>query len=580
MSGQERSGVTQGAEHHGMSGSVRENHWYKQAIIYALDVETFQDSDGDGVGDFAGLRDRLDYLVDLGVTCLWLTPFYRSPNRDNGYDVTDHLAVDPRLGTLDDFFSFRKEATTRGIRIIIDLVANHTSDEHPWFQSARADPASPFRNFYVWSDDPHPTDETVTTSDGEESVWARDPVAEAWYRHQFYAFQPDLATGNPAVQAALCDIEKVWLERGVDGVRIDAARHLGRRPEDPSDPGDPHAPLRALRACAATIRPDAALLAEADAPPDKLASFIGDGDEVHLLQNFLLDNYLFLALARERAEPLARGLGLMPPLPPAGQWANYLRNFDELDLEQLTDDERQEVLRAFAPDPEMRLYKYGLRRRLAPMLDGDPRRIRLALSLLLSLPGTPLLLYCDELGMGEDLSRPERQALRAPMPWSNGRNGGFSTARADRLVAAPLTDDGFGHRRVNVATQHADPGSLLNWVRRAVSVKKACPEIGSGTCRVLETDQPAVLAHGCDWAGGHFVAVHNLAHAPCSVRINTGDLASTGWVDLLGDDESEPGGGPSRIKIGPYGFRWFRLVGAAPEKQVPGIASAETLTRG
>ncbi|HKG27103.1 MAG TPA: alpha-amylase family glycosyl hydrolase, partial [Thermomicrobiales bacterium] len=364
--------------------------WFTNTVIYALDVETFSDSDGDGIGDFRGLRDKLDYVSDLGVGCLWLTPFYESPNRDNGYDVTDHCAVDPRLGTLADFDTICREVHDRGLRVVVDLVVNHTSDQHPWFRESRTDPASPLRTFYRWSAVPVPPAEASVFRDpANTSVWTFDDVPERFYRHQFYEFQPDLATGDPAVQRAIRETMAFWLDRGVDGFRVDAARHLGGRTDGTHyEETSPHDVLKVMRRFGDARRPGSMLMGESDAEPDHLIDFFGNGDELQLIQNFLLDNFLMLALAREESEPVARVLAALPEPPGTApcQWANFLRNFDELDLERLSDEEREEVYAAFAPDPAMRIYGRGIRRRLAPMLGGDQRRIALAFSLLMTLP--------------------------------------------------------------------------------------------------------------------------------------------------------------------------------------------------
>ena len=386
-----------------MANVERGELWFKDAVVYALDVGTVLDGDGDGVGDFGGLTSRLDYLVDIGVNCLWLLPFYPSPNRDNGYDVTDYYRVNPRHGTLGDFVEFVRAAKARGLRLIVDLVVNHTSDQHPWFQAARADPESPYRDYYVWTKVPPPTEEKTVFPTVEPSPWAYDEVAKAHYWHHFYWHQPDLKVANPAVQVEIRKIIEFWLALGVDGFRVDAAPYMVQ-PKGPT-PGAGHDLFRELRTYLSEQRRDAVFVAEADSAPAELAEFFGgDGrcDEMHLLFNFMLNKYLWLALARGQAEPLNRGLGLLPEVPSGGQWANFVRNLDELDLERLTEEERQEVYRAFGPEERMRVYGRGIRRRAAPML-GDARRLRLAYSLALTLPGTPVIPYGDEIGMGDDL---------------------------------------------------------------------------------------------------------------------------------------------------------------------------------
>jgi maltose alpha-D-glucosyltransferase/alpha-amylase len=537
-------------------------HWYKDAIVYAVDVDRFYDGNEDGIGDFAGLTARLDYLVELGVTCLWLLPFYPTPNRDNGYDIADYDGVDPRLGTLDDFKVFREAAADRGLRLILDLVVHHTSDQHPWFQAARADPSSPYRDYYVWCDQPPARTAAKLIFPGvEESVWTFDQAAGAYYLHQFYAFEPDLNVECPEVQEEVRRIVVRWREFGADGFRVDAASHLlGTHALQPRPTTQPHRFLRRLRAMLDEHRPGGALIGEADVEPAKLTSYFGnDGGELHLLFNFLLDNYLFLAFARGEAEPIARGLALLPEAPEAAQWANFLRNLDELDLERLSEDERDEVYRAFAPEERMRSYGKGIRRRLAPMLGGDPRRLRLAYSLLLTLPGTPVIPYGDEIGMGDDLSQPERESVRPAMQWSREPNGGFSAAPPDS-VAIPVVSRGeFGFERVNVADQRRDPDSLQNWMRRAIAVRNQHPAFGRGSCRVLATSERSVLAYRRAWAGREAIALHNLSERPCRVRFELEPAASaTPMSEIFGDrsngplDCSEQG-----VELDAYGYRWL-----------------------
>lgn len=535
--------------------------WWKNAVIYAIDVETFLDANGDGSGDLKGLISRLDYLADLGVTCLWLLPFYPSPFRDNGYDVSDHYGVEPRLGTPGEFVEFLREARERGLRVMIDLVANHTSDEHPWFRAARADRDSIYRDYYIWSDQPaDPGKQPVVFSEEGASVWEYDETAEAYYYHTFYPFQPDLNFANPDLRAEVHEIMGFWLQLGVSGFRIDAAPHLiaekGR-----TEPEDPHKILRDLRRFASTRRGDAALLAETDLEPDELEKYFGDGDgdEMHLLFNFLLTNYLFLALAREDAGPLQWVLRLLPKRPETCQWATFLRNLDELDLERLTEAERQEVYEAFAPEEEMRVYGRGIRRRLAPILGGDRRRQELAFSLLFTLPGSPVLVYGDEIGMGEDLSLAERNAVRTPMQWSDTPNAGFSAAPTEKLVRPVVSAGSFAYEKVNVKAQERDPGSLLNWLKEVIRVRKMNPTFGWGDYSVMETGNAAVLAHRCDWEDTTVIAVHNLSTRPARVALDTGGDADE-LFELLGDRagavfETDDG----RFEIEEYGYRWLRL---------------------
>ena len=533
--------------------------WYKHAVVYSLDVETFQDSDGDGIGDFAGLTARLDYLNNLGVTCLWLLPFYPSPNRDNGYDVTDYYGVDPRLGTLGDFVDFMRAARERGIRVLIDLVVNHTSDQHPWFQAARADPRSKYRDYYVWAEErPANWREGVVFPGVQEGVWSYDERAGLWYMHRFYEHQPDLNLANPAVRDEIRKIVAFWLELGVSGFRVDAAPFLIEFAPD-AEAG--YALLRNLRAAASWRRGDAVLLAEANVEAEQIPHYFGDeGDVFHLLFGFLANQHLFLALARGAAAPLADTLRALPPAPPTGQWANFLRNHDELDLGRLTDAERDEAFRAFAPEERMRLYGRGVRRRLAPMLGNDRRRLELAYSVMLALPGTPVLRYGDEIGMGDDLTLRERESVRTPMQWSDAANAGFSTAPADRLVRPVIRGGEYGCERVNAERAQRDPGSLLAWTQRAVRARRECVEIGAGRWEVLDAGDPAVLALRYDWPGRALVVAHNLSDRPVTAALALGDDDRARPVDVHANREYPaiaPGAAP--IELDAWGYRWIRL---------------------
>jgi maltose alpha-D-glucosyltransferase/alpha-amylase len=534
--------------------------WYKDAVFYGIDVALFQDSDGDGVGDFAGVGQRLDYLADLGVTCLWLLPFFPTANRDNGYDVTNYYDVDPRLGTLQDFIRLVHQAGERGLRIMIDLVMDHTSDQHPWFQAARHDRRSRYRRYYEWSDAPPPMDPRhATIFPGEEtSVWTYDDVAGQYYYHRFYHFEPDLDAGCPEVRDEIKRVIDFWLSFGIAGFRVDAVSHMIESPDRPSLRHGAHEIIRDLRAYTSARRADAALLGEADVEPGDLRQFFGDEDELHMLYNFLLANYLFLAFAQGQADPITQALRLLPSAPATGQWVNFLRNFDELDLERLTDADRDTVFRAFAPDPGMRIFGRGIRRRVAPML-ADRRRIDMAYSLLFSLPGAPLFMFGDEIGMGEDLSLPGRDAVRTVMQWSPEAQAGFSSAPPDALAGRLLSTGGMGYRAVNVADQARDPGSLLNHMKRLIRARRRCPEWGSGSCQVLDMEEPSVSAHRTTWDGTTLLALHNLADKACSVRLHTASPQAkyTPLLDSRTDGTSDP---LPRIDLEPYGYRWYRLT--------------------
>lgn len=542
-----------------MTGGSQEP-WYKNAIFYGIDVATFRDSNGDGIGDFAGLGDRLDYLTELGVTCLWLLPFFPTPNRDNGYDVSNYYGIDARLGTFDDFLGVVHRAGERGIRVVIDLVMDHTSDQHPWFQAARRDRQSRYRCYYEWSDAPPPTEPgRINIFPGEESsVWTYDDIAGQYYFHRFYRFEPDLNVMNQDVRDEIKHVMDFWLSFGISGFRVDAVSHMIESPHHAAEAWlahDPHQVIRELRAYSSSRRPDAVLLGEADVEPEDLRRFFGDGDELHMLYNFVLNNYLFLALAQGRTAPIERVFRLLPPLSETTQWVNFLRNFDELDLERLTEDERQTVYDAFAPDPGMRIFGRGIRRRLAPMLRDD-RRIRMAYSLLFSLPGAPLFMYGDEIGMGDELELPGRDAVRTPMQWSQATNAGFSSACGNNLAAPVISTGLFGYHRVNVEDQARDPESLLSWMKHLLRLRRQCPEWGCGTCSLLESGEPGVLVHRSQWRGRTLLALHNLMDKACAVRLPP-DLENEYMVLLSSrGDETRP----AVAEMDPYGYRWYRLV--------------------
>ncbi|HKI00832.1 MAG TPA: alpha-amylase family protein [Thermoanaerobaculia bacterium] len=546
--------------------------WYKDAVIYSLDVDAFQDSNGDGIGDFRGLTHRLDYLSSLGVTCLWLLPFYPTPDRDNGYDVKDYFGVDPRLGTLGDFVEFMRLARDRGIRVIADLVVNHTSDQHPWFQSARQSKDSAYRDWYVWSDTlPANAHEGMVFPGYQDSIWAWDDVAGAYYLHRFYVHQPDLNISNPAVREEICRIMGFWLELGVSGFRLDAAPFLIglKKAGEPGD--DQYAYLREFRDFLSWRRGDAILLAEANVSRDKVSQYFGDGAKIHMLFSFLVNQYYFLAMARQEAAPLIQGLQLPPVPPETGQWANFVRNHDELDLGRLTEEDRQLVFSKFAPDPGMQLYGRGIRRRLPPMLGNERCRLELAYSLMLSLPGTPVLRYGEEIAMGDDLSQPERESVRTAMQWADEPNGGFSTAPPGTLLRPVISEGEYGYERVNVNAQQRDSGSLLHWMVRLIRVRKQCPEVGWGAWEILETGDPAVFALQYRFRGATVITVHNLAARPASVRLGNGEKSPDGsggpWVELLGDQPYALVDGDKAMELEPYGYRWFRVGGSPGSTQ-------------
>jgi maltose alpha-D-glucosyltransferase/alpha-amylase len=550
-----------------MSDKATFDLWWNNAIVYCIDVELFADSDGDGVGDFPGLTDRVDYLAGLGVTCIWLMPFYPTPNKDNGYDISDFYGVDPRLGTLGDLVDFLRAARERGIRVIADLVVNHTSDQHPWFQSARADERSRWRDFYVWADEQPEGPPGVVFPDAEDSNWDFDKVAGKWFLHRFYSHMPDLNIANPRVGDEINKVVGYWLELGVSGFRVDAAPFVIELAGTDAERGqDPHGFLRDLRAFLNRRRGDAILLAEANLPAEDQRRFFGDegGDEMHMLFNFILNQRVFLALVRQDPAPIVEALRELPPLPATNQWANFVKNHDELTLDKLTDAEREELFAALAPDPDMRSFGRGIRRRVPTMLEGDRARMELLYSLLFTLPGVPVLLYGEEVGLGDDQRVEGRGAVRVAMQWTDGPGAGFTTGEP----SVPLVTDGpFGPEHVNVADQRRDPNSLLNWMERAIRARKELPELGWGTSRVLETDQPAVLAHRCDWLGRGVLALHNLGPERVEVRVELGgdDAAGGRLAEVLADQRYEPAEPGRPLALDRFGYRWLRL----PEAQGP-----------
>jgi maltose alpha-D-glucosyltransferase/alpha-amylase len=536
--------------------------WYKQAVVYCLDVETFQDSNGDGVGDLPGLTSRLDYLARLGVTCLWLNPIHPSPNRDDGYDVTDFYGVDPRLGTPGDFVELLHQAGNRGLRIILDLVVNHTSDQHPWFRSARSDEGSPYRDWYVWSkDEPSDRRQGMVFPGKQDETWTWDDEAGAWYYHRFYEFQPDLNMGNPEVRAEVRKIMAFWLQLGVAGFRMDAAPFIIEltRPNEPEARKE-YEYLREFRELLSWRRGDAVILAEANAEKEELVEYFGGGERLPMLFNFLLNQRQFLAMARADAGPVRSALEALPAIPDACQWATFLRNHDEVDLGRLSDRERADCFAAFGPEEDMQLYGRGIRRRLAPMLGNDRRRIELAYSLQFTLPGTPVLRYGEEIGMGDDLSLKERDAIRTPMQWTGAPNAGFSTAAARDLHHPVITGGDFGFETVNVEAQRRDPGSLLQWMERMLHTLRECPEFGVGVCAPVDAGDPAVLALRYDAPGGVMLALHNLADSEHTVDLGAQPGQEGDPVEMFADRTYDPAGAELKgLTLAGYGYRWIRL---------------------
>jgi maltose alpha-D-glucosyltransferase/alpha-amylase len=539
--------------------------WYKNAVIYCLSVGAFMDANGDGIGDFAGLMRRLDYLHGLGITAIWLMPFQPSPGRDDGYDVSDYYGVNPAYGTLGDFVEFTHAAKQRGIRVIIDLVANHTSDEHPWFQEARRDPRSRYRDWYVWSDKrPANADRGMVFPGVQKSTWSYDKEARAWYFHRFYDFQPDLNTSNPHVQAEILKIMGFWIQLGVCGFRMDAVPFvIGTKGPRVRKPVEQYEMLRTLRAFLQWRVGDSIILAEANVLPETDMEYFGrDGDRMHMMFNFQVNQNLFYALASSDSRPLARALRDTRQRPETAQWGLFLRNHDELDLGRLTQEQRQLVFKCFGPDGSMQLYDRGIRRRLAPMLSGDRRRIELAYSLMFTLPGTPVIRYGDEIGMGDNLGLRERTCTRTPMQWSTEPNGGFT--KSDKPVVPVISDGPYGYQHVNAAEQRREPNSLLNWTERIVRMRKEVPEVGWGDYEVLPLRDPAILAIRYDWRNNSALFVHNLSDIPREVALATGGRGSHDQllVNLLSENHSQAGkDGRHRMVLEAYAYRWYRVGG-------------------
>ena len=547
--------------------------WWKNAVFYCADVETFYDANGDGCGDIRGMTDRIEYLFDLGVTCLWLMPFYPTARKDDGYDITDFFGIDPRLGTHGDFVELVRTAKATGIRVIVDFVMNHTSDRHPWFKSARRSTTDPYRDHYVWSaTKPKSSRKDVVFPDQEDSLWELERNTDEWYLHHFYKHQPDLNVANPKVQEEIARTLGFWLELGVSGFRVDAVPFMFAKDGAPGDPGvfDPNQYLGDVRNFVTRRLGDAVLLGEVNLPyKDQLTFFGGpDGDGLNMQFDFIGMQAMYLSMARGEAGPIADALRQRPELDLTSQWANFVRNHDELTLDKLSEDERQEVFDAFGPEPDMQLYGRGLRRRLPSMLGGDQRRMRMAYSLAFSLPGTPVLFYGEEIGMAENLDIPGRLAVRTPMQWTAGDNGGFTTARKRRLTR-PLPDGLYGPDRINAADQRHDHQSFWWFMRNLIYTYRQQPEIGWSTPEVLEQPNPAVLAHVCrEQSGWAMVALHNFGADSAIVPIRLADVPpGSVLVDLLhGLDEHElDSKGRIEVGIDGYGYRWLRL--RRPEDQ-------------
>lgn len=525
--------------------------WYQHAIFYEVNLRAFYDSNGDGHGDLPGLIQKLDYLRDLGVDCLWLMPIYPSPRHDDGYDISDYCNIDPVFGTLDDFKRLLAEAHRRGMRVITDLVLNHTSEQHPWFQAARSDRNSPYRDFYVWSDsDQKYKDARIIFTDTETSNWTFDPLAGQYFWHRFYKTQPDLNFDNPAVQQAMLEVAKFWLDLGIDGFRVDAPPYLFER-EGTSCENLPetHAYLKRFRAFVEQVNPEALLLSEANQWPEDVREYFGNGDQMHMNFHFPLMPRIFQSLAVADRAPIAEILARTPYLPPGCQWATFLRCHDELTLEMVTPEVRRLMWDFYAPEPRMRL-NMGIRRRLAPLLENHPARLRVAHSILLTLIGSPTLYYGDEIGMGDDIWLPDRNGVRTPMQWDNSPNAGFS--KASSLYAPVIADETYGFQRLSVAAQEKAPDSLLNWLKRVIRTRHGYPAFGNGALRLLPAC-PAILAYLRQNGTQTLLVVNNLSAEPQTFQL---DLSSATLTPLL---EGHPVFVDGTFSLPGYGFQWYEV---------------------
>ena len=539
--------------------------WYKDAVIYEVFVRAFADSNGDGSGDLPGLTSRLDYLRELGVDAIWLLPITPSPMRDDGYDVSDHFGVHPDYGSLEDFRALVQAAHARGLRVIVELVPNHTSDQHAWFQASR-DPQHPeharYRDWYVWSEtNTRYADARIIFLDYESSNWTYDATRGAYYWHRFYHHQPDLNYDNPEVQRAMMRVVQFWIDQGADGIRVDAPPYLFEREgTNCENLPETHAYLKRLRAFVDAYAPGTMLLSEANQWPEDVRPYFGDGDEFHMNFHFPLMPRIFMALARADRAPIEDIMARTPDLPEVCQWATFLRNHDELTLEMVTPEEREFMWDFYAPQPRMRL-NLGIRRRLAPLLENDARRIKLAHSILLSFIGSPVLYYGDEIGMGDNIQLDDRDGVRTPMQWTDGPNASFSTAAAERLYAPPIDDAEYGFGRVNVEAQQADPDSLLNWIANVLRTRRRHPAFGRGELRLLPVAHPAILAYLRLCPPDRVVVVNNLSAQRLAVSLDLGQHGAGALVDLFTDEPvPHAPGRPLELTLDGYGFRWLAIA--------------------
>lgn len=529
--------------------------WYNNIVIYGLDIGVFHDSSGDGIGDFKGATQKLDYLADIGINCIWLLPFFLSPERDNGYDIKDYYQINPNFGTTDDFVEFLQEAEKRSIRVLLDLVINHTSSDHPWFKAAQVNKDSAYFQYYLWSKEA-PAESPENTFKGEESsTWKYDEHTKAFYYHKFYHFEPDLNIGNPRVREEIKHIMEYWLSFGISGFRIDAATHLF----DKLDPDKGHPTqeqvMQELHAHVRELKEDAILLAEADVAADKIGKYVGKGDRMHMLFNFLLNNSLIHSLAIQKTGPFVERMKDLPELLEGVHWVNFIRNLDELDLERLSTAAREKVMDKFAPNPMMQIYGRGIRRRIAPMLQGDIKRLKMVYSLLFALPGSPMIAYGDEIGMGDNLVYNERQCVRTPMQWNDGKNGGFSELDTHEIPVAPVNQGVFSYIFINVEKQIKDSDSLLNATKEIINLRIHHKIIGQHKPSIINTSDEAVLGFQYKQDKEELLMFFNLSSDPklieTKMKLNDySPLAEDGSYGIQEDTKV--------LSLREYGFRWFK----------------------
>jgi maltose alpha-D-glucosyltransferase/alpha-amylase len=552
------------------SGGDSQSLWYKDAVFYQVNIRAFADGNGDGHGDLIGLTRKLDYFRELGVDCLWLMPMYPSPLRDDGYDISDFCSIRPEYGTLDDFRAFLSEAHARGLKVVADLVMNHTSDQHPWFQAARSSKDSPFRDYYVWSDsDQQYGAARIIFIDFEKSNWTWDSLAGQYFWHRFYSHQPDLNYDNPTVRKEMLNVVRFWSDLGLDGFRADAVPYLFEREgTNCENLPETHAFLKQVRRFLEDNYPGRILLAEANQWPRDVRPYFGDGDEFHMAFHFPVMPRIYMALAQESSAPVVDILRATPPIPDNCQWCTFLRNHDELTLEMVTPEEREFMWRTYAQEPRMRL-NLGIRRRLAPLLDGDRRKLELLFSLLFTLPGSPIIYYGDESGMGDNIWLDDRNGVRTPMQWDDTLNAGFSSAAPEKLYA-PVIDDGqFGYHRVNVADQRAQADSIWHTLWHMIAVRKEHRAFGRGDCEFLGPRNGPVLAalraHGDESPGPlgrAIVAVHNLSSSAESIELDLSRLISAkvrSMLEPVSRSFPDVGAGPYSLTLSPYEYLWLEL---------------------